>query len=276
MESLNLKEICQDLLRKLNEINEGDTQELDRALNMVFPICLKCRQCVTSSCPHQRKSSATDVVAMLTIFIHTLDILLLEQEIKLKVELGFELSVCGKVVHKWKKNMELPDPAGNEECCEECCEVCGEPLPKDTQEESSLPNGHLKRQSRKEQCGTQSTVARPVAAHGVGQGKSLHTPDPMWPLPPWSQPPAPDALDRLQKAGMEPLPQVAFMGLGQCGLMQCLRRSWGRMNTRVLRNIRKTAWIRKQKNLGLSGPMAGERKMPFDISVLHHTMPIMV
>lgn len=206
MASLDTTEICLDLLTELNKINESDAQHLYRALNKVFPVCLKCHRCLTSSCPHHSKTAATHAVSMLTIFIHSLNILLLVEEIKLKVELGFELSVFGKVVHKWKKTLELPDPAGNEECFEERCEVCGEPLPRDTQEGSSLPNGHLKRPGRKEQCGTRFTVARPVAAHGVGQGKSLHTPDPMWPLPPWAQPPVPNALDQLQRAGMEPLP----------------------------------------------------------------------
>ncbi|XP_066851309.1 uncharacterized protein [Anser cygnoides] len=288
MESLDTREICLDLLGKMNEIKETDAQDLRRALNKVFPICLKCRRCLTSSCPHHSKTAATHAVPTLTIFIHSLDILVYEEEMKLKVGLGFELAVFGKVVHEWKKIMELPKTTGNEECCEECCEECGEeyceecgePLPRDTQEGSSLqkrPSRKEERDPKANQRGTHSTVARSVALHGAGQGDSLHTPDPMWPLPPWAQPPSPDALDRLQRAGMEPLPQVIYMGLGQCGLVQCLRRSWGRIKNRAWRNTRRTTiWLQKGKNLGRAGPTAGDQLTSLEMTALSHTMSILV
>ena len=89
------------------------------------------------------------------------------------------------------------------------------------------------------EAGTHCTVTSSVAVSGAGQEDSLHTTVPMWSLLPWAQPPSPNALDQLQRAGMEPLLQEAFRGLRQGSLVQCLQLSWGQIKSRVWRNTQK-------------------------------------
>lgn len=199
MESLDTTQICLSLLAKMEKNNASGAQWEPRGYRSKYPICMQCCRCLDNSCPHHSSSSATAAMAMLTALIFSLDVVVQEEKVKLKVGLLFNLSISGKTLHAWGKDVWLPKCCGSEEDCEEC----REPLP------------------------------RSPKNWGMQQGESLPTTAPVWPLPPWAQPIPPDALERLQRAGMEPMPQVEYKGLGHSSTLQCLLSFWWKMKSKV-------------------------------------------
>lgn len=197
MESLDTTEICLSLLAKVGKNNDNDAQRVRGGYWSEYPVCMQCCRCLDDSCPHHSSSSANTAMATLTASLCSVDMMLWDEKVKLKVGLLFELSVGETIVHVWVENVLLPK-CGSEEDCEEC----GEPLsrrPKDLE---------------------------------MQEGGSLPTTTPVWPLPPWAQPIPPDALERLQRAGMEPMPQVEYRGLGH-GIPELCLLWWRRMKSRV-------------------------------------------
>lgn len=197
MESLDTTQICFGLLAKMGKNNDRGAQRARGGYRSEYLICMQCCQCLDDNCPHHSSSSAA--TATLTALLYSLDVVVQEEEVKLKVGLLFELSNGGKTLHTWGKNVWLPKRCGSEEHCEEC----GEPLPRSLKE------------------------------WGMQQGGSLLTTAPVWPLPPWAQPIPPDALERLRRAGMEPMPQVEYRGPEHCSTAQCLLCLWWRMKSGV-------------------------------------------
>ncbi|XP_031459775.1 uncharacterized protein LOC116235643 isoform X2 [Phasianus colchicus] len=215
MESLDTTQICLSLLAKMEKNNDSGAQRTRGSYRSKYPVCMQCCRCLDNSCPHHSTSSATAATAMLTALIFSLDVMVQEEKVKLKVGLLFELSNSGKTLHAWGKNVWLPKCCGSEEYCEEC----GEPLP------------------------------RSPKNWGMQQGESsLPTTAPVWPLPPWAQPIPPDALERLQRAGVEPMPQVEYRGLGHSSTTQCLLCFWWKMKSKV-------------KNLNKVGAAEGSRQI---------------
>ncbi|XP_019468898.1 uncharacterized protein LOC104910020 isoform X2 [Meleagris gallopavo] len=216
MESLDTTQICLSLLAKMEKNNGSSAQRAHEGYRSKYPVCMQCCRCLDNSCPHHSSSSDTTATAMLTALIFSLDVVVQEEKVKLKVGLLFNLSVSGKTLHAWGKNVWLPKRCGSEEYCEEC----GDPLPRSPQN------------------------------WGMQQGESLPTTAPVWPLPPWAQPIPPDALERLQRAGMEPMPQVEYRGLGHSSTVQCLLCFWWRMKSKV-KNLKKVGTAEGNREISI-------------------------
>ncbi|XP_021247726.1 uncharacterized protein LOC110396429 isoform X1 [Numida meleagris] len=188
MQSLDTTKICLGLLAKMEKNNGSGAGEARGGWRSEHSVCVRCRRCLDDSCPHHSGSAATTAMGTVTASLCSLGVVVRVEEVQLHVGLRFELSVGGKTLHTWEKTVRLPKRCGSEEYCEEC----GEPL-------SRSP----------EDWGTQQGGSHPNTAS-------------QWPLPPWAQPVPPDASEWLQRAGMEPLPQVECRVPGHCSTGQCL------------------------------------------------------
>ena len=291
MESLDIMQICLDLLGKLKIPLQSSAPTLRRAMRKEYRVCLQCCRCLTGSCPHCSEPAAEQALPTLAVILHAVDMLVHEKDIQLELGLGFELAVGGEPVYVWEITQRLPKTAGWEERCEEC----NAPLPRSPGDSESsqasfpvlraqgTPKGQ-RRPARQEarapparQTWTKCSDTSRAGLQPAGQGESLPTVVPTWPLPPWAQPPSPAALDRLRKVGMEPLPLVGYKGLGQGISLQRIWQSWSKLKTSVRSSVRaERGQLRIAGTSAPSGTTEGDQTLPLDlrfkVDALFHAM----
>lgn len=99
VESLNLTQICFDLLDKLQNILDSGAPLPREGIRKEYLICLKCCQCLTSSCPHHSKSTVEQGLPVLATNLVTLDLVMYREDPRLQLGLGIELAVGGQLVY---------------------------------------------------------------------------------------------------------------------------------------------------------------------------------
>ncbi|XP_072711585.1 uncharacterized protein [Ciconia boyciana] len=135
MESLDITQICLDLLGKLKETQPSTAPVLCGDVKKEHLVCPQCRRCLVGSCPHYSEPMAEQELPVLAAFLHTVDILVHEEDLQLEVGLGFELAVGGEPGYVWEITQRLPEIAP-----ERCCKDCKAPLPRSPGEsEGSQP-----------------------------------------------------------------------------------------------------------------------------------------
>ncbi|KAM6138251.1 dynein regulatory complex protein 1 [Phoenicopterus ruber ruber] len=282
-DSLDITQICLDLLGKLKEMQDSSAPILPEAMRKEFLVCLRCRRCLTGSCPHCCEPAAEQDLPTLAVVLSAMDILVHEEDLQLQVVLGFELAVGGQLLYTWEKTQCLPEMAF------ERCEECNAPLPRSPGESESLQasfptfgaQGTAKGQLSLARQDARAPPARQARAKCSDTGSadlpSLPSLAPTWPLPPWAQPPSPMALDRLRRAGTEPLPWVGYKGLGQGLSLQRICQSWSKLKTGVRRSVgAEQGWLCMAGSSAPSGPTEGDQMLPFDlrfkVDALFHAM----
>ncbi|XP_049675019.1 uncharacterized protein LOC126046528 isoform X2 [Accipiter gentilis] len=275
MESLNIAQICRNLLRKLNIPRDSSAPVLCGAMREEYPVCLQCRRCLTGSCPHCSQPVAEQDLPTLAVTLCTVDMLVHEEDLQLEVGLGFELAINGELLYAWEITQRLPKIAP-----ERCCEECSAPLPRSLRDSKGLRasfpvprfSGIAAGQMRLGRQDARAPPARHAGAKDTSRadlqparrGESVPTVVPTWPLPPWAQPPPPTALERLRRVGLEPLPLVGYKGLRQGVRLQRVRKSWCKVKSSV------------RGRLAPKGTMEADPKLPFhlrfQVDALFHAM----
>lgn len=258
VESLNLTQICFDLLGELQSILDSGAPLPRKAVRKEYLVCLKCHQCLTSSCPHYSKPAAEQELPTLAANLVTVDLVMHRGDPQLQLGLGIELAVGGQLVYVEKINHWIPEG----DICEGCCDQCHKPLPRspgdgeDSQasffdlSDQGTPAAHP-RPAR------QNTGAPKHTKGGNTSSANLPSVDPTWCQPPWAWTPSPPALDRLHRAGMEPLPSVDYKGLDQGLRVQCFREPWAKLKKSVRSSV-----SAKSESSAPTGTTDGEQAMP--------------
>ena len=278
-ESLDITQICLDLLGKLKETQPSTAPVLCGDVKKEHLVCPQCRRCLVGSCPHYSEPMAEQELPVLAAFLHTVDILVHEEDLQLEVGLGFELAVGGEPGYVWEITQRLPEIAP-----ERCCKDCKAPLPRSPGEsEGSQPffpvlraqgaaageMGAARQDARAppaRQAGTEDRDRSSAGLPPAGQGDSLPSLAPTQPLPPWAQPPSPTALDRLRRVGMKPLPWVGYKGLGQGLGLQRISQAWCKLKARVQSSVgAKWAWLWEAESSAPDGTTEEDQTLPFDL-----------
>ncbi|XP_065691333.2 uncharacterized protein [Patagioenas fasciata] len=230
MQSLDMTEVCLNLLEKLKIRSQDGESHVPPADRMSkYPVCLECRRCVTSGCPHCSGPVEQQGLPLLVVVLQKMSLVSyiggLEPELDVKMRLIFALIISGKPVYTWEKIQMLPERAP-----ETSCKDCDGSLPTSLwgSECSKAPQPIFSAQGTPEGqtgLGEEDRRAAPDL-QPPGQGEFLPSTVSMYPRPPWAQAPSPAALDRLRGAGLEPLPPVGFKVLGQGLSLQCVQHSW--------------------------------------------------
>ncbi|KAM7119525.1 uncharacterized protein J5F26_003675 [Ciconia maguari] len=279
MESLDITQICLDLLGELKETQPSTAPVLCGDVKKEHLVCPQCRRCLVGSCPHYSEPMAERDLPVLAAFLHTVDILVHEEDLQLEVGLGFELAVGGEPGYVWEITQRLPEIAP-----ERCCKDCKAPLPRSPGEsEGSQPffpvlraqgaaageMGAARQDARAppaRQAGTEGRDSSSAGLPPAGQGESLPSLAPTQPLPPRAQPPSPTALDRLRRVGMKPLPWVGYKGLGQGLGLQRISQAWCKLKARVQSSVgAKWAWLWEAESSAPDGTTEEDQKLPFDL-----------
>ncbi|KAM9563617.1 uncharacterized protein ACIB01_006218 isoform 1-T1 [Guaruba guarouba] len=258
VESLNLTQICFDLLDELQNILDSGAPLPRKAIRKVYLVCLKCCQYLTSSCPHHSKSAAEQSLPVLAANLVTLDLVMHRGNPQLQLGLGIELAVGGQLVYMEKINHWIPEG----DICEGCCDECHKPLPRSPGDGEDLQASFF-------DLSDQGTPAAHPRLDRQNKGAPKHTKggntssanlpsmDPMWCQPPWAWAPYPLALDRLHRAGMEPLPAVDYKGLDQRLRVQCFRELWAKLKKSVRSSI-----LASSGSSAPTGTTDGEQETP--------------
>ncbi|XP_029892691.1 uncharacterized protein LOC115350834 [Aquila chrysaetos chrysaetos] len=272
MESLNITQICRNLLGKLNIAQDSSAPVLCGATWEEYPVCLQCRRCLTGSCPHCSQPAAEQDLPTLAVTLCAVDMLVHEEDLQLELVLGFELAISGEPVYVWEVTRRLPKIAP-----ERCCEECNAPLPRSPGDgkgsrasfpvpgSPGAPAGQMRpgRQDARQTGAKCSDISR-ADLRPAGPWDSVPAMVPTWPLPPWAQPPPPGALDRLRRVGLEPLPLVGYKGLQQGVRLQRIRQSWCQVKSSV------------RGSLAPKGTTEGDPRLPFhlrfQVNALFHAM----
>ncbi|XP_076188620.1 uncharacterized protein LOC143157663 [Aptenodytes patagonicus] len=286
MESLDITQICLDLLGELKAAQGSGAPTPCKAVRKEYLVCLQCRRRLMGSCPHRSEPTAAEQdLPVLAAILYSVDLLVHEEDLQLELGLGFELAIGGEPLYVWEITQRLPEIAP-----ERCCEECNAPLPGSSGNSESLqalfpvlralgtPKGPMRpaRQDARappaRQTWTQYGDAGSADLQPAGQGESLPSLAPTGPLPSWAQPPSREALDRLRRVGMEPLPWVGYKGLGQGLSLQRIRQACSKLKTRVRRSVRaKPCW-----SSAPSGAGEGDQTLPFHlrfkVDALFHAM----
>ncbi|KAM9017587.1 uncharacterized protein PRD47_005838 [Ara ararauna] len=238
VESLNLTQICFDLLDELQNILDSGAPLPRKAIRKVYLVCLKCCQYLTSSCPHHSKSAAEQSLPVLAANLVTLDLVMHRGNPQLQLGLGIELAVGGQLVYMEKINHWIPEG----DICEGCCDECHKPLPRSPGDGEDLQASFFDLSDQgtpaaHPRLDRQNTGAPKHTKGGNTSSANLPSMDPMWCQPPWAWAPYPLALDRLHRAGMEPLPAVDYKGLDQRLRVQCFRELWAKLKKSVRSSI---------------------------------------
>ncbi|KAM6270327.1 uncharacterized protein M6G45_002473 [Spheniscus humboldti] len=222
---------------------------------------------------------------MLAAILYSVDLLVHEEDLQLELGLGFELAIGGEPLYVWEITQRLPEIAP-----ERCCEECNAPLPGTSGNSESLQAlfpvlralGTTKGPTRPARQDARAPPARRTWTHcgdtssadvqPAGQGESLPSLASTGPLPLWAQPPSREALDRLRRVGMEPLPWVGYKGLGQGVSLQRIRQSWSKLKTSVRRSVgAERGW-----SSAPNGAAEGDQTLPFHlrfkVDALFHAM----
>ncbi|XP_064911547.1 uncharacterized protein LOC110356082 isoform X2 [Columba livia] len=292
VDSLDIISICYDLMEELKETSQNSrTPVLHKSKSREYLVCLRCRRCLTSSCPH---CDEPEDLPVLVVILHRLDMMMVEGKlVEMDLELKFELFFCGEMVYTWERMQVLPESAPEMSCkdCDhslptslwgsECLKVPHSVLR--TPQGQMGPDGQDTRAAPEQQLWTERSDAGSADLQPAGQGGSLHsavstrsrspgdsetsqvscpilstqgTPEGQiglgkkdtraapdlqpagqgeslpsavtkYPWPPWAQPLSRAALERLRRAGLEPLPAVWFKDLGPAlSLQQRIQHSW--------------------------------------------------
>ncbi|GAB0185228.1 hypothetical protein GRJ2_000988100 [Grus japonensis] len=285
MESLDITQICLDLLHMLKATQDDGAETLCEAVKKEYLVCLQCHRFFTGSCPHCSQPAAEEDLPTLAAVLYAMNLLVREEVSQLELRLGLELAVGGEPLHAWEVTWLLPQMAP-----ERCCRACKAPLPRSPGDSEGsqawLPvlgaQGPPKGQAGPARQDARQAWAKRWAAGSAAlqpavPGESVPGLGPVWPLPPWAQPPPSRALDRLQRAGREPLPWVGYKGLGQGPRLQHAWQSWAKLKTSVRRGVRDEqgrAW--RGGSSAPSGTPTGDRALPFDlrfkVDALFHSM----
>lgn len=249
MESLSITQLCRELLDELKDSPDSTTPVLRRVVRKEYLVCPQCGGCFTGSCPHCSKPTAEEDLPTLATILYAVDILVHEEVLQLELVLVFELTFGGEPVCTWERTHRLPEIAP-----ERCCKDCKAPLPRSPGD------------SEHSQAWTQCSDSSSAALQAAGQGGSPPTGVPQWPLPPWAQPPSPAALDRLLRAGMEPLPWVEFRGVGKGLSLQRIWQCWSKVKASVWRSIEEECdWLWIVDSPPPSSTRKGDQALPFHL-----------
>ncbi|OPJ81235.1 hypothetical protein AV530_009680 [Patagioenas fasciata monilis] len=292
MDSLDIISICYDLMEELKEASRNSrTPVLHKSTSREYLVCLQCRRCLTSSCPHCSEPKEQQDLLVLVVILHRLDMMMVKGKlVEMDLELKFELVVCGETVYTWERTQVLPE-AAPEMSCKDCdrslptsskCLKVPHPVLRTPQGQMGL-DGQDTRATSEQQLWTKRSGAGSADLQPAGQGASLHSAVPMqprspgdsetsqvscpilstqgtpegqaglgekdrraapdlqpagqgdslpgavtkYPWPPWAQPLSRAALERLRRAGLEPLPPVWFKDLGPAlSLQRRIQHSW--------------------------------------------------
>ncbi|KAM6270355.1 uncharacterized protein M6G45_002500 [Spheniscus humboldti] len=124
MESLDVTQICLDLLGELKAAQDSGAPTLCKAVRKEYLVCLQCRRRLMGSCPHRSEPAAEQDLPMLAAILYSVDLLVHEEDLQLELGLGFELAIGGEPLYVWEITQRLPEIAP-----ERCCEECNAPLP---------------------------------------------------------------------------------------------------------------------------------------------------
>ncbi|XP_065486515.1 uncharacterized protein LOC135986479 [Caloenas nicobarica] len=121
MDSLDIIAVCHDLMEELKETSQNRrTPALRKSKSREYPVCLQCRRCVTSSCPHCSEPEEQQDLPVLVIILHRLDMMMVKGKlVEMDLELNFELLIAGEPVYTWEKMQVLPD-TDSETCYRDC------------------------------------------------------------------------------------------------------------------------------------------------------------
>ncbi|XP_042658982.1 uncharacterized protein LOC122154491 isoform X1 [Tyto alba] len=268
MESLDMAQLCRDLLGKLKESVNCNAATPCKDVRQEYVVCLQCRQCLTCCCLYCSEAAADQHLPTLATILHSVDLLVHEEEVQVEVGLCFELALGGELFHGWEVTQRFPEIPP-----ERCCQECGAPLPKSPGHgESSwpaVPNPSAQGTAKGPEGGADLQPA--------GPGVPLPTAVPTWPLPPWAQPPSPEALDQLQNAGMEPLPSVGYRA-GEQGLsLKCFRRCCAKLKDKLQRCVAtECCCLMVEGSVAPSGAAEEDQTLPLESlftadTLCHHT-----
>ncbi|XP_075605643.1 uncharacterized protein LOC142601142 [Balearica regulorum gibbericeps] len=192
MESLDITQICIDLLQKLKAIQDDGAATLCEAVKKEYLVCLQCHRIFTGSCPHCSQPAAEQDLPTLAAVLYAVNLLVREEVPQLELRLGLELAAGGEPLHAWEVTWLLPQTAP-----ERCCRACKAPLPRSPGDSEGsqawLPvlgaQGPPRGQAEPaRQDARQAWAKRPAmgsaALRPAAPGESLPGLGPVWPLPP--------------------------------------------------------------------------------------------
>ncbi|XP_071663288.1 uncharacterized protein [Patagioenas fasciata] len=109
MDSLDMTKVCHDLMEEPKATSQKSaTPALHKSKSREYLVCLQCRRCVTSSCPHCSEPQEQQDLPMLVVFLHGYYLVVAKgQVVEMKLELKFELVIGGKPVYTWEKDQLL-------------------------------------------------------------------------------------------------------------------------------------------------------------------------
>ncbi|XP_026702153.1 uncharacterized protein LOC113478846 [Athene cunicularia] len=119
MGSLGVTRVCRDLLGKLKESRDSED------IRKEYATCLECRRCLTGSCPHHSEPLPERDLPTLAAILHSVDLLVHQEELQLELGMGFELVLAGETVYVWQRTHRFPKIPP-----ERCCKKCNAPLPR--------------------------------------------------------------------------------------------------------------------------------------------------
>ncbi|KAK2515358.1 hypothetical protein Q9966_015372 [Columba livia] len=124
MQSLDMTEVCLSLLEKLRiRSRDGESHVPPEDRMSKYPVCLECRRCVTSSCPHCSEPEEQQDLPVLVVVLQKMGLVSyiggLEPELDVKMRLIFALIISGEPVYTWEKIQMLPERAP-ETSCKDC------------------------------------------------------------------------------------------------------------------------------------------------------------
>ncbi|CAM9931157.1 unnamed protein product [Bubo scandiacus] len=101
MESLGMTHVCCDLVRKMKEARDGED------IRKEYATCLECRRCLTGSCPHRSEPLSERDLPTLAAILHSVDLLVHEEELQLQLGMGFELVLAGETIYGLGQRLSL-------------------------------------------------------------------------------------------------------------------------------------------------------------------------
>ncbi|XP_064911597.1 uncharacterized protein LOC110364792 isoform X1 [Columba livia] len=109
MDSLDMTKVCHDLMEEPKATSlKSTTPALCKSKSREYLVCLQCRRCVTSGCPHCSEPEEQQDLPVLVVIPHGYYLVVAKgQVVEMKLELKFELVISGKPVYTWEKDQLL-------------------------------------------------------------------------------------------------------------------------------------------------------------------------
>ncbi|KAK2510852.1 hypothetical protein Q9233_017370 [Columba guinea] len=109
MDSLDMTKVCHDLMEEPKATSlKSTTPALCKSKSREYLVCLQCRRCVTSGCPHCSEPEEQQDLPVLVVIPHGYYLVVAKgQVVEMKLELKFELVIGGKPVYTWEKDQLL-------------------------------------------------------------------------------------------------------------------------------------------------------------------------